>query len=567
MPKVNLKDIEEVLPFLLLLDSELRCIAVGKKWKKISPSVAVGRRLEEGLELIRPRHIDSFDEICRNLENAFIYRLKAKEGLIVRGQFYRKESSEFGETLLFIGSPWIRSLEELKECGLELSDFPPHHFLGDLLVLLQTERTNQLELRELADKLRISAEELRHQNEELRRSSEAQRALEVQLRQSQKMEALGRLAGGVAHDFNNILFAIDGYADAALSALDDGSKAAQSIRQMKMGAARATALVQQLLAFSRQKTLKAVTIDIGAEVEQVTALIMPLMRGGIRISTDLPSESLRVWADPNALQQILMNLAINAVDAMPEGGGLRIGIGIPEHSPIPELAPVGFAEIVVSDTGTGIEPETLEKIFEPFFTTKEPGKGTGIGLSIVHSLVEQCGGTIDAASTIGEGTKFRILLPRILEKGEEPSLNQKYLQKKILRETQCILLVEDDPLVRKILVQMLTAAGYEVLENSGPREALKVLEERKDDIDLIVTDIVMPGMSGLRMVREIEKRGFIKPVLFVTGDAREASLHPASWPPHYRLLRKPFPAMTLLDEVHTLLQQFIEIYPHEYPIQ
>lgn len=567
MPKLNFDEIREISPFSFVLNSELQFVAVGVGWKKLSHRIVAGRCLEEGLEAIRPVHVLNFDEICCHLENAFIFHLKEKEGLIVRGQFYRKESSEFGEILLFIGSPWIRSLEELKECGLELSDFPPHHFLGDLLVLLQTERTNQRELQELADKLRISAEELRHQNEELRRSSEAQSALEAQLRQSQKMEALGRLAGGVAHDFNNILFAIDGYADAALSALDDGSKAAQSIRQMKMGAARATALVQQLLAFSRQKTLKAVTIDIGAEVEQVTALIMPLMRGGIRISTDLPSESLRVWADPNALQQILMNLAINAVDAMPEGGELRIGIGIPERSPIPELAPAGFVEIIVSDTGMGIEPETLEKIFEPFFTTKEPGKGTGLGLSIVHSLIEQCGGTIEVASTLAEGTTFRVLLPRLVERRDELAADRSLQERRSLREAQCVLLVEDDLLVRNILVQMLTAAGYEVLENSGPREALKVFEERKDDIDLIVTDVVMPGMSGLQMVREIEKRGFVKPVLFVTGDARDKSLQPAAWPPHYRLLRKPFPAMTLIDEVHALLQQFTEVYPLEYPIQ
>lgn len=550
-----------------MLDSELKFVAIGEKWKKLSPRCAPGRYLAEGFEVIRPLRTVNFREIECHLENVFILKVKGEEETLIRGQFYRKESNELGTILLFIGSPWISSLEDLKQCGLELSDFPPHHPLGDLLVLLQTERTNQRELRELAEKLRISAEELRKQNEELLRRSEERSMLEAQLRQSQKMEALGRLAGGVAHDFNNILFAIDGYAEVALSELEEGSKAAKSIRHMKQGAERATALVQQLLAFSRQKTLKAVTIDICEEVEQVTALVMPLMRGGVRISTELSPESLQVWADPNALQQILMNLTINAVDAMPEGGDLRIGVGVPQRSPIPEFAATGFVEILVSDTGMGIEPGVLEKIFEPFFTTKEPGKGTGLGLSIVHSLVEQCGGTIEVSSTIGKGTTFRILLPRLVETRPDSTIDQKLQKKRSLRENQCVLLVEDDLLVRNILVQMLTAAGYEVLENSGPREALKVFEERKDDIDLIVTDVVMPGMSGLQMVREIEKRGFVKPILFVTGDARDTSLHPDSWPPHYRLLRKPFPAMTLLDEVSTLLRQFTEAYPLEYPIQ
>ena len=550
-----------------MLDSELKFVAIGEKWKKLSHRCAPGRYLAEGFEVIRPVLTVNVREIESHLENVFILKVKGEEEILIRGQFYRKESNEFGAILLFIGSPWISSLEDLKQCGLELSDFPPHHPLGDLLVLLQTERTNQQELRELAEKLRISGEELRRQNEELRQRSKERSMLEAQLRQSQKMEALGRLAGGVAHDFNNILFAIDGYGEVALSELEEGSKAAKSITQMKHGVARATALVQQLLAFSRQKTLKAVTIDIGQEVEQVTALVMPLMRGGVRISTELLPEPVQVWADPNALQQILMNLAINAVDAMPDGGDLRIGVGIPERSPIPEFAATGFVEIVVSDTGMGIEPGILEKIFEPFFTTKEPGKGTGLGLSIVHSLVEQCGGTIEVSSVVGEGTSFRILLPRLVETRRDSTIDRNLQKKRALRENQCILLVEDDLLVRNILVQMLTAAGYEVLENSGPREALKVFEERKDDIDLIVTDVVMPGMSGLQMVREIEKRGFVKPILFVTGDARDTSLHPDSWPPHYRLLRKPFPAMTLLDEVSTLLRQFTEAYPLEYPIQ
>jgi len=541
--------IEELFPFCFVLDSELALRRVATKLSGVAPEIRAGVAFESVFELVRPVIELSSSSILNHPRDIFVLNVTSSPGLVLRGQFISRVAPSGDVAVLFIGGPWITRLSQLGELGLQINDFPPHDPRGDFLVLLQTQWTNLEDMRALTEQLRSTGKALEAKSEAMQVEMVRRSALEEQLRQSQKMEALGRLAGGVAHDFNNILLAIDGYASIALSSLPEASQASSSVKLIRAASERAAALTKQLLAFTRQTPIQPTAIDIANDIREIETLLKPLMKGRIEVKISAPEGLGYAWADPTALQQIVMNLSINSFDAMPEGGTLSIDLAVATSSPGVQLAPSGFLELTIADTGVGMDEQTKSRLFEPFFTTKELGKGTGLGLSTVHGLVEQCGGSISVESELGKGTTFRVLLPRVVDKVE----NKPVATTTTANEGMKILLVEDDPMVRHLLTQLLLSGGYSVSVCAVPEEALALLENGLD-VGLVVTDVVMPGMTGPELIRKAEAaRGPLR-TLYISGHTTDPMLRSGNLPARCRFLRKPFPPMDLLREVKLTLE-------------
>jgi signal transduction histidine kinase/CheY-like chemotaxis protein len=379
----------------------------------------------------------------------------------------------------------------------------------------------------------------------------ARRALEEQLREAQKFQALGRLAGGVAHDFNNLLAVIVGYAERLAAALPAGAHHEGAVA---IGAAadRGTALVRQLLSFSRPEPDHRRLIDLNA----VVARFIPMLRRviGEDVDLELAFERLPLWVDvdPARFDQVLMNLVVNARDAMPSGGRLTITTAATDVDRIADDGGVGFptAVVTVSDTGAGMDEATRERIFEPFFTTKQDGKGSGLGLATAYGIVDQAGGSLDVSSAPGHGTTFRIELPLVTS--EPPPAAERLPEPALPRRgAETVLLVEDEAALRELQQITLEDAGYEVRTASDAAEALELAA--RHPFDLLITDVVMPGLSGPQLVEELRARGCDLPAIFVSGygadEFSSRGVHLASGP----VVQKPFPAETLLTKVRDVL--------------
>ena len=440
----------------------------------------------------------------------------------------------------------------------------------------------------------------------------AQRQLEQQVAQTQKMDTVGQLAGGIAHDFNNVLQAIIGYSDLLLASHRPTDHAFQDIMQIKQNANRAASLVRQLLAFSRRQTLRPEVMDVGEALSDLTLLLKRLLGERVQLDFRHGREIWPIKADVNQFEQVIVNLAVNARDAMPNGGRLLIRT---TNCPVDVERPVGIPAgdhvmIEVTDTGEGIRPEVLQKIFEPFFTTKEIGKGTGLGLSTVFGIVNQSGGAIDVQSTVGEGTTFRIYLPRHEPGAEalpeaappalptarprsEPSADEATAEGAALSPAQpgtdepetagaeaarheptkpepakpelpraeplrttadhtgqgTVLLVEDEDPVRAVNSRALSARGYTVLEAASGVEALRLIEEHADGIDVVVSDVVMPEMDGPTLLRELRKHRPDLKVIFVSGYAEDAFRKNLPEGEAFNFLPKPFSLKQLVETV------------------
>lgn len=384
-----------------------------------------------------------------------------------------------------------------------------------------------------------------------------QRALEVQFAQAQKMQAVGELAGGVAHDFNNVLQGIIGYTDLLLVNHRPTDPSFQDIMQIKQNALRAAGLVRQLLAFSRRQTLRPQNLFYGEVLSDITMLLKRLLGERIELDVRHGRDLWSVKADLTQLEQAIVNLAVNARDAMPEGGKLTIRTRNVSAAECMELGgaslPRGdYAMMEVEDTGTGMDAEIVEKIFQPFFTTKEVGKGTGLGLSMVYGFVRQSGGFITCRSAPGEGTAFRIFLPRGEEEAKPAETPLAAVDAKPAADLTgqgTILLVEDEDAVRAFGARALTQRGYTVHEARSGAEALIVMEEIGGAIDLIVSDVVMPEMDGPSMLRELRKQGVTAKVIFVSGYAEEAFRKNLPEGEAFGFLPKPFSLKQLIETV------------------
>jgi PAS domain S-box-containing protein len=386
------------------------------------------------------------------------------------------------------------------------------------------------------------------------RDKKREHELEQEMRQAQKMEAVGRLAGGIAHDFNNLLTVISGYAAFLREALPEGDALRADVVEIEQAARRAAALTRQLLAFSRRQVLMPKVLELNGVVQAMESMLRRLLGEDIDVRTSLDEALWPVKADPNQLEQVLVNLAVNARDAMPGGGVLRIAtqnVLLDRATSGPDGVPPGlYVRLDVGDTGHGMDEATRVRAFEPFFTTKEVGKGTGLGLSTVYGIVRQSGGAIDVESAPQQGTVFRILLPAVTTSPEETPASP--TRASTLSGTETILLVEDEEPVRRVAQKALAGAGYQVLEARDGGEALELVEQRQGAIDLVVTDIVMPRMGGFELAEAIAARHPETPVLFVSGHVDIGGTGRAP-PPGAVLLEKPFRPEALLERVRALL--------------
>ncbi|MFC3713819.1 response regulator [Sphingoaurantiacus capsulatus] len=387
-----------------------------------------------------------------------------------------------------------------------------------------------------------------------------QMKLERQIAQATKMQAVGQLAGGVAHDFNNILTAVIGYCDLMLLRHSPGDSDFDDINQIRQNANRAANLVRQLLAFSRQQTLRPQIIQVSDVVGELSHLLKRLLGETVRLSVKHGRNIGLVRADPGQLEQVIVNLAVNARDAMPEGGELVISTYAVPPSEVKSLGhdmmPVApYVAIAVKDTGTGIAPDIIAKIFEPFFTTKEFGKGTGLGLSTVYGIVKQTGGFIFADSPPGQGTSFTIYLPVHSEApivNEAPAVPEPAAPTADLWGKGTVLLVEDEGTVRAVAERALTRKGYQVLTAAHGEEALELLEKRGEPVDLLISDVVMPTMDGPTLVRHARERFPNLRIIFMSGYAEE-QLRKSIDVPGAGFLPKPFSVQELGEAVRAAI--------------
>ncbi len=397
-----------------------------------------------------------------------------------------------------------------------------------------------------------------------RRAEGALMEREEQLRHAQKLEAIGRLAGGVAHDFNNLLTAITGYSDMVLRELSANDPLRERVQEIRRASASATGLTRQLLAFSRKQVLQLQVLDLNQVVDETSSLLRRTIGEDVQLVIESAGPIGRVRGDRGQLEQVLVNLAVNARDAMPEGGKLIIETedvfldeSYARRHPGVRTGP--YVMVSVSDTGVGMDEETRAHIFEPFFTTKEVGRGTGLGLATVYGIVKQSGGNVWAYSEPGRGTTFKIYLPRVEEaKAEE---RETAAPVDVLEGSGTVLLVEDDDAVRALVSLILADCGYSVVEACDGREGLRLFESHEGSIDLVLTDIVMPGMSGREMAERILASHPEAKILFVSGYTRTAVQHHGLLESGSNFLQKPFSPRELARKVRNLMGQPEESLP------
>jgi PAS domain S-box-containing protein len=382
------------------------------------------------------------------------------------------------------------------------------------------------------------------------------RHLEEQLTHAQRMEAIGHLAGGVAHDFNNLLTVVTGYSELVLRRLSAESPVRQEIEQIKKAGERATTLTRQLLAFSRKQMLQPRVLDLNAVLSDVERLLKRLIGENIQLTMVLGPDLKRVKADPGQMEQIIMNLAVNARDAMPQGGMLTVGTAnvvldddyANQHV---DVKPGQYVMLAVSDTGIGMDDHTRSHIFEPFFTTKVKGKGTGMGLSTVYGIVKQSGGYVWVYSEPNQGSTFKIYLPRIDDPIETQDAAN--LAEELSAGVETVLLVEDEEAVRSLVCKVLRASGYTVLESLNPADALRIAREHPDPIHLLLTDVVMPQMSGREVANQVIVLRPSTKVLFISGYTDDAIVHHGVLDPKTAFLHKPFSPDALARKVREVL--------------
>ena len=384
------------------------------------------------------------------------------------------------------------------------------------------------------------------------------RHLELQLRQSQKMDAIGRLSGGVAHDFNNLLGVIIGYSEVLQDQIKEGDRLRVCVDQILQAGKRAASLTRQLLAFSRQQVLEPKVLLLNGVVGDMEKMLRRLIGEDVQLTTKLDAKLGKVRADQGQIEQVIMNLAVNARDAMPEGGDISIETANTEMDeafvkryPYPvQTGP--YILLTVSDTGTGMDDVTKQRIFEPFFTTKEKGKGTGLGLSMVYGVVKQSNGYIDVFSTVGQGTTFKIYLPRIDQEPEEHTT--KTALSKAFRGNETILLVEDEKNLCVLTRNLLEHYGYAVLEAESGAQALAVSRQNAGAIHLLLTDIVMPGIGGRALAQTLSRERPGIRVVYMSGYTGQTVGGQTILSPGAHFLQKPFTREDLARKIREALE-------------
>jgi len=381
------------------------------------------------------------------------------------------------------------------------------------------------------------------------------RRLETEFQQAQKLESVGRLAGGVAHDFNNLLSVIGGYSEMTLAGVTEGTPLYKDLMQIKRAADRAAGLTRQLLAFSRRQVLSPEVLNVNTIIGEAEKMLRRLIGEDINLQLNLAEDLGQTMADPGQVEQVLLNLSVNARDAMPQGGTLAVATAnvnltdalVSTHANVPAGR---YIRISVSDTGIGMSPELLDKIFEPFFTTKESGKGTGLGLANVYGIIKQSEGHIITESKPGVGTTFHIFLPRLDEAELQASADE---APEVMRGTETILVVEDEENLREVASRFLKQAGYTIISAGSGDEALRVTAEMTEPIALLLSDVIMPGMSGPVLAEKLRERMPDLKVLYMSGYTDDALARHGVLEPNITLIMKPFTGVQLASKVRELL--------------
>ncbi|HEX3556225.1 MAG TPA: ATP-binding protein [Thermoanaerobaculia bacterium] len=398
-------------------------------------------------------------------------------------------------------------------------------------------------------------------------AEEALRASEERLRHSQRMEAVGRLAGGIAHSFNNLLAAMAFQCELLTERLDDGDERRVHVEEIQKAGERAAALAHQLLAFGRRQVLQPRVLSLNEVLRDTEPMLRRLVGENIRLETRLDPEAGSIHADLGQFEQVVLNLVVNARDAMPTGGTLTLstasveiagaaGIaGIAPGAPPTDfnLPPGSYVQLTVSDTGTGMSPEVLKQLFEPFFTTKERGKGTGLGLATVDGIVHQSGGHIEVASEPGKGTRFVVLLPRAGEAAAAEPRPARSVRQPKRRGSEVVLLVEDEDNIREPAVEILESRGYKVLAAPDASQALTLADSHRGPIHILVTDVVMPGRSGNWLAEQLSTRRPGIRILYMSGYPEDSIAHHGVLAPSEHFLQKPFPPGQFLEKVREVL--------------
>lgn len=404
--------------------------------------------------------------------------------------------------------------------------------------------------------LEASNRELKIEMQERLRSEEALRSSQESLIQFQKVQALGQLAGGVAHDFNNILFVIMGYADTLKSGLQATDKLQRAVDQILRSSDKAAALTRQLLAFGRRQVLQPRVLDLSKVLKDSESMLRRILGNHIEFQIQHVSALGRVKFDPIQIEQILLNLAVNARDAMPGGGRLKI---LAEDSSLcsselvewPQAVPGFFVKLSVIDSGCGMDKETLQRIFEPFFTTKGEGRGTGLGLATVHGIVSQSGGCIRVFSEVGKGTRFDVYFPQTSE--QLSSVNLRAVENDFVTTTnKSVLVVEDDPIVRELLLRVISKAGFSVLEAGDGCEALELIHSGAKP-DVLLTDVLMPEMNGAELVKKLKPEYPDLPVIYMSAHSNEVLGALDNSRDDNQFLQKPFIGRAVVRKIREVL--------------
>jgi PAS domain S-box-containing protein len=380
--------------------------------------------------------------------------------------------------------------------------------------------------------------------------------LEEQLRQAQKMESVGRLAGGVAHDFNNLLTVINGYSGFLLKKLKAGDPLREYADEIKAAGERAASLTKQLLAFSRKQLIEPKVLDLNTTIRQSAPMLQRLIGEDITLQTHLDDSLGKVLADPDQMHQVIMNLALNARDAMPDGGKVdietrNVELSVESSSAIrPDTLPGRYVRVTMTDNGQGMDETTRQQIFEPFFTTKELGRGTGLGLATVYGIIRQGGGWVDVASEVGVGTSFQVYLPQVDVSGTTELAGAGGPTEAAV---ETLLVVEDQESVRSFAVAALKGEGYRVIEASDGNEAIAVAGRHPEGLHLLLTDVVMPGMNGKELSERLRALHPNMKVLFISGYTADVIAHRGVLDPGVAFLHKPFNPEELAAKVREVL--------------
>lgn len=528
--------------------------------RDVTERIAMGEALRSSEERFREQ-TQLLNSIMESMGDGVIVTDRSGASLLVNRQ---------AENLLGPAGASMLALDWASNCGVHQADgkAPLSAEENPLRRAVNNQQTTSLEVRvkkqgERDTALAITATPLRDDQHgtvggvALLRDVTQQRLLEHQLMQSQKMEAVGQLAGGVAHDFNNLLSVIQSYGQLVLRALPEGDPSRDDLAQLLTASQRAATLTRQLLAFSRRQVVQARLLQLNDVVSEVEKMLRRLIGDDITLVTALLPDLGTVRADPGQLEQIIVNLAVNARDAMPNGGTLTIETANVTLDAAYAASHVGVKPgasvmLAVSDTGVGMDRATCERVFEPFFTTKEVGKGTGLGLSMVYGIVQQSGGSIGVYSELGHGSSFKLYLPRV--DGQADLVQAPHSSSLAAPQTGTILLVEDDDSVRVVAARILRERGYTVTDTGRVEEALALCSRPGARFDLLLTDVVMPGMSGPRLAEQVLAALPQTRVLFMSGYPGTAIVKGGSLEPGVAYIEKPFAPTVLLDKVRQVMK-------------